>query len=169
MAWARIFWPIKKHVYSLLNICFLYFSCETLNETLTASRSEKTSIPVPLPYASPSPREWFGQRYLNIQQKTWIVGVSYSSDKNCDQKKVGIVRVEFCNALLRSKWGMQIKEANGNTVRLSVVSSHQATAGCYSVRVETKSKDSFGETSLYQLKNGQQICFVEENWDKLGS
>ena len=91
------------------------------------------------------------------------MGVSYSSDKNSEQKTVGIVRVEFCNALLRSKWGMQIKEVNGSTVRVSVVSSHQATAGCYSVRVETKSQDSFGETSLYQLKNGQQICFVEEN------
>ena len=58
---------------------------------------------------------------------------------------------------------MQIKEANGNTVRLSVMSSVQATVGYYSVRVETKSQDSFGETSLYQLKNGQQICFMEDN------
>ena len=91
------------------------------------------------------------------------MGVSYSSDKNCDQKKVDIVRVEFCKALLRSKWGMQIKEANGNTVRLSVMSSDQAMVGYYNVRVETKSKDSFSETSLYQLKNGQKICFMEEN------
>lgn len=92
-----------------------------------------------------------------------MVGVLCSSDKNFDQKKVAIVRVEFCNALLRWKWGMQIKEANGNTVRPSVMSSVQATVGYYSVRVETKSQDSFGETSLYQLKNGQQICFMEDN------
>ena len=91
------------------------------------------------------------------------MGISCSSDQTFDQKKVAIVRVEFCDALLRSKWGMQIKEANGNTVRLSVMSSDQATAGYYNVRMETKSQDSFGETSLYQLKNRQQICFLEEN------
>ena len=91
------------------------------------------------------------------------MSVSFSSDNTFDEREVAIVRVEFCNALLRSQWGMQIKEANGNIVRLSVMSSDQATAGYYNVRVETKTQDFFGETSLYQLKNGQQICFVEEN------
>ena len=93
----------------------------------------------------------------------WVDSVLCPSDKHFDQEKAAIERVEFRNALLRSKWGMQVKEANGNTVRLSVMSSAQATAGYYNVRVETKSQDSFGETSLYQLKNGEQICFMEDN------
>ena len=98
-----------------------------------------------------------------------MLGVSFPSDTKFDQKEVATVRVEFRNTFLRSKWGMQIKEANGNTVRLSVMSSAQATAGYYNVRVETKSRDCFGATSLYQLKNGQQICFMEDNGGKLGT
>lgn len=92
-----------------------------------------------------------------------MLRVSYPSDKKFDQKEVATVRVEFLTTLLSSKWGMQIKEANGNTVRVSVMSSDQAVPGYYNVRVETKSQDCFGTTSLYQLKNGQQICFIEEN------
>ena len=92
-----------------------------------------------------------------------MLRVSCPSDKTFDQKEVATVRVEFLNTLLTSKWGMQIKEANGNTVRLSVMSSAQAVPGYYNVRVETKSQDCFGATSLYQLKNGQQICFIEDN------
>ena len=92
-----------------------------------------------------------------------MLGVLCPSDKKFDQKEMTTVRVEFRNAFLRSKWGMQIKEANGNMVRLSVMSSAQATAGYYNVKVETKSQDCFGVTSLYQLKNGQQICFMEDD------
>ncbi len=92
-----------------------------------------------------------------------MIRVLSHAEKNSYQDKVVVVRVEKRDTLLLSKWGMQVKEANGNTVRLSVMSSAQAAIGYYDVMVETKSKDSSGVTSLYQCKNGEQICFMEEN------
>ena len=91
--------------------------------------------------------------------------VFYShTGKNPQQNKGGIVRVQIRDALVLSKWGMQVKEANGNTVRMSILSSARAAIGYYGVMVETKSKDSSGEESLYRYKHEEQICILFNAW-----
>lgn len=88
----------------------------------------------------------------------------FCAGKNPKQNKGGIVRIQIQDALILSKWGMQIKEANGNTVRLSIMSSAQASIGYYDVMVETKSKDSSGEESLHRFKHQEQICILFNAW-----
>ena len=61
---------------------------------------------------------------------------------------------------------MQVKEANGKTVRLSIMSSAQAAIGYYDVIVETKSKDSAGEKSMHRYKHEEQICILFNAWCK---
>lgn len=70
------------------------------------------------------------------------------------------MRVEIRDALVLSKWGMQVKEANGNTVRLSIMSSANAAIGYYDVMVETRSKDSSGDEALYRYKHEEQIFYL---------
>ena len=89
---------------------------------------------------------------------------SYHTGRNPLQTKGGIVRVQIEDALVLSKWGMQVKEANGNTVRMSILSSARAAIGYYGVMVETKSKDSSGEESLYRYKHEEQICILFNAW-----
>ncbi|KAJ7377337.1 hypothetical protein OS493_029696 [Desmophyllum pertusum] len=95
---------------------------------------------------------------------TDVITVQFVTGKNPQQNKGGIVRVQIRDALVLSKWGMQVKEANGNTVRLSIMSSAQAAIGYYDVMVETKSKDSSGEESLYRYKHEEQICILFNAW-----
>ena len=91
--------------------------------------------------------------------------VFYSrTGKNPKQNKGGIVRVEIRDALIASKWRMQVIETDGNTVRLSITSSAQAMIGHYDVMVETKSKDSSGEESLHRHKHEEQICILFNAW-----
>ena len=91
--------------------------------------------------------------------------VFYSSTgKTPKQNKGSIVRVEIRDALVVSKWGMQVKKTNRNTVRLSITSSAQAMIGYYDVIVETKSKDSSGEESLHRHKHEEQICILFNAW-----
>ena len=92
-----------------------------------------------------------------------LIHVLPYADRNSNENKAVVVRVEVRDALLLSKWGMQVKETNGNRVRLSIMSSAQAAIGCYDVMVETKSKNSSQEASLYRCKNGERICFIEDN------
>ena len=86
--------------------------------------------------------------------------------KNPKQSKRGIVRIRVRDTLILSKWGMQVKEANGKTVRLSIMSSAQAAIGYYDVIVETKSKDSSGEKSLHRYKHEEKICILFNAWCK---
>ena len=61
---------------------------------------------------------------------------------------------------------MQVKEADGETVQLSIMSSAQAAIGYYDVIVETKSKDSSGEESLHRYRHEEQICILFNAWCK---
>lgn len=99
-------------------------------------------------------------------RKFWVNMYVFCSrtGKKPQQNKGGIVRVEIRDAVLASKWGMQVKETNGNTVCLSIMSSAQATIGYYDVMVETKSKDSSGEESLHRHKHEEQICILFNAW-----
>lgn len=85
--------------------------------------------------------------------------------KNPKENKGGIVRVKIRDTLIVSKWGMHVnEEADGKTVRLSIMSSAQAMIGYYDVMVETKSKDSSGEESLHRHKHEEQICILFNAW-----
>ncbi|KAJ7377340.1 hypothetical protein OS493_029699 [Desmophyllum pertusum] len=96
--------------------------------------------------------------------QTDFITLQFATDKNPHQNEAFTARVEIQDVLLLSKWGMQVKEASGNTVCLSVMSSAQAMIGCYDVKVETKRKGSCsGEISQYRCKNGEQIWFMEDS------
>ena len=59
---------------------------------------------------------------------------------------------------------MQVKEANGNTVRLSIMSAAKAIIGPYQVMIETKSKDSSGEVSMSRYKHEKEIYILFNVW-----
>ncbi|XP_078360106.1 protein-glutamine gamma-glutamyltransferase K-like, partial [Oculina patagonica] len=101
----------------------------------------------------------------DYNSQTDVITLQFVTGKNPQQsKRGGIVRVQKQDTLILSKWGWQVKEANGNTVRLSVMSSSQAAIGYYDVMVETKSKDSTGEQSLHRHKHEEQICILFNAW-----
>lgn len=74
------------------------------------------------------------------------------------------MRVAFRDSLTPTQWGMQVREANGSTVHLSIISSAKAIIGRYEVFIETKSKNSSGETSLFRYKHEGQICVLFNAW-----
>ena len=75
------------------------------------------------------------------------------------------MRVKIRDQLVSSKWGMQVKQTNGNTVRLLVMPSVNAAIGYYELMVETKSKDSSGDVSPYRYKHEEeQICILFNAW-----
>ena len=78
------------------------------------------------------------------------------------QSKGSLVRVVIQETLTPTQWGMQIKEANGNTVRLSVMSAAKAIVGRYEVFIETKNKDLPGKMSRYKLE--EEICILFNAW-----
>ena len=59
---------------------------------------------------------------------------------------------------------MQIKEANGKTIRLSIMSAAKPITGRYKVFIETKSKDSSGEMAMSRYKFEGQICILFNAW-----
>ena len=59
---------------------------------------------------------------------------------------------------------MQVKEANGSTVRLSIMSSAKAIIGRYEIFIETKHKESSGEASFFRYKHEEQICLLFNAW-----
>ena len=83
------------------------------------------------------------------------------SGKRPQESKGSLVRVAIHDNLTPTKWGMQVKAASGNTVRLSIMSPANAITGQYEVFIETKYKDSSGEilTSRYQHKEPVYILF----------
>ena len=68
------------------------------------------------------------------------------------------------DALTPTKWGMQVKEAHGNTVHLSIMSSAGAIVGRYEIFIETKSKRSSDEESMSRYQHDEQICVLFNAW-----
>ena len=69
------------------------------------------------------------------------------------------------DALTPKKWGMQVKEAHGNTVRLSVMpSAVKAIIGRYEVFIETKRKGLPDEKSMSRYKHEEKICILFNAW-----
>ena len=59
---------------------------------------------------------------------------------------------------------MQIKEAGGNTVRLSIMPPANAITGQYEIFIETKSKNSSGEILTYRYKHEEQFYILFNAW-----
>ena len=74
------------------------------------------------------------------------------------------MRVVLRDSLSPKQWGMQVKEANGSTVRLSIMSSAKAIIGRYEIFFETKHKESSGEASFFRYKHEEQICVLFNAW-----
>ena len=84
--------------------------------------------------------------------------------KRPQESKGSIVRVVCGDSLTPTQWGMQVKEATGSTVRLSITSSAKAIIGRYDVIVETKNKAPSDEESLFRFKHEEQICVLFNAW-----
>ena len=96
---------------------------------------------------------------INIQNRvTGFIG------KRPQESKGSIVRVALRDTLSPKQWGMQVKEANGSTVGLSIMSSPKAIIGRYEIFIETKRKESSGEASLFRYKHDEQICVLFNAW-----
>ncbi|KAJ7377341.1 hypothetical protein OS493_029700 [Desmophyllum pertusum] len=93
-----------------------------------------------------------------------IIVVQFVTGKRPQESKGSIVRVAFRDSLTPTQWGMQVREANGSTVHLSIISSAKAIICRYEVFIETKSKNSSGETSLFRYKHEEQICVLFNAW-----
>ena len=74
------------------------------------------------------------------------------------------MRVAIRDTVTPSQWGMQVKEANGNTVRLSIMSSAKAIIGPYEVFIETKGKDSSGDVYMSRYKHKEEIYILFNAW-----
>ena len=84
--------------------------------------------------------------------------------KRPQESKGSIVRVAVGESLSPKHWGMQVKEASGSTVHLSIMSSAKAIIGRYEVFIETKHKGASGEESLFRYKHEEQICVLFNAW-----
>lgn len=94
-----------------------------------------------------------------------VIILQFVTGDDPQENKGGIERVKIRDELVSSKWGMQVKQTNGNTVRLLVMPSVNAAIGYYELMVETKSKDSSGDVSLYRYKHEEeQICILFNAW-----
>ena len=74
------------------------------------------------------------------------------------------MRVAIRDGLSPNQWGMQVKEANGSNVRLSIMSSAKAIIGRYEIFIETKRKESSGDASFFRYKHDEQICVLFNAW-----
>ena len=74
------------------------------------------------------------------------------------------MRVAFRDSLSPKQWGMQVKEASGSTVRLSIMSSAKVVIGRYEMFIETKRKEASEEESLFRYKHEEQICVLFNAW-----
>lgn len=84
--------------------------------------------------------------------------------KRPQESKGSIVRVSVGESLSPKQWGMQVKEASGTTVHLSIMSSAKAIISRYEVFIETKRKGAAGEESLFRYKHEEQICILFNAW-----
>lgn len=84
--------------------------------------------------------------------------------KRPQESKGSIVRVAFLDSLSPKQWGMQVKEASGSTVSLSIMSSAKAIIGRYEMFIETKRKEVSEEESLFRYKHEEQICILFNAW-----
>lgn len=66
--------------------------------------------------------------------------------------------------LTTNQWGMQVTEASGNTVHLSIMSSAKSITGRYDVLIETNSTASSGDDSLFRHKVEEQIFVLFNPW-----
>ena len=81
------------------------------------------------------------------------------------ESKGSIVRAANSDALTPNEWGMQVKEASRNTVRLSIMpSAKKATIGRYEVFIETKSKSSSVEESMSRYQHKEDIYILFNAW-----
>ncbi|KAL9985106.1 hypothetical protein ACROYT_G007472 [Oculina patagonica] len=100
----------------------------------------------------------------DYNQEDDIIVVQFVTGKRPQESKGSIVRVASQDNLNPKQWGMQVKEANGSTVRLSIMSSAKAIIGRYEMFIETKHKESSGEESLFRYKHDEQICVLFNAW-----
>lgn len=61
-------------------------------------------------------------------------------------------------------WGVQIKENNGNTVRLSIMPAANAIIGQYEMFIETKSTDSSGEKFVHRFQHKEHLYILFNAW-----
>lgn len=61
-------------------------------------------------------------------------------------------------------WGMQIKDYNGSTVRLSIMPAANAIIGQYEMFVETKSTDSSGEKVIHRFQHKEHLYILFNAW-----
>ncbi|RMX60001.1 hypothetical protein pdam_00001162 [Pocillopora damicornis] len=89
-----------------------------------------------------------------------VITLLFVSDEDNPKSRENSVRIKIQDILQLSQWGMQLKEANKKSIHLSVMTSAQAVPSRYGVMVETKSRESSGETALYRCKNRERICLI---------
>ena len=90
----------------------------------------------------------------------WRITNLIFADEDNPKSRENSVRIKIQDILQLSQWGMQLKEANKKSIHLSVMTSAQAVPSHYGVMVETKSRESSGETALYRCKNRERICLI---------
>ncbi|XP_068710899.1 protein-glutamine gamma-glutamyltransferase K-like [Montipora foliosa] len=93
-----------------------------------------------------------------------VILVQLATGKRPQESKGSLTRVSIQESLTPVAWGMQIKEAGGNTVRLSIMPPANAITGQYEIFIETKSKNSSGEILTYRYKHEEQFYILFNAW-----
>lgn len=108
--------------------------------------------------------------WLKIADKgIFSVCFYYISGKQPQESKGSLKRLKIGqDELTPTTWGMQLKEASGNNIRLSIMTSAKAVTGEYEVFIETQSTDSSGETVTSRYKHDEKVYILFNAWCKGG-
>ncbi|XP_044172824.1 protein-glutamine gamma-glutamyltransferase K-like isoform X1 [Acropora millepora] len=93
-----------------------------------------------------------------------VILVQLATGKRPLESKGSLKRVTVQDSLTPMTWGMQIKENNGNTVRLSIMPAATAIIGQYEMSVETKSTDSSGEKFIHRFQHKEHLYILFNAW-----